>query len=125
MSLLSPLSIKKPILGVLVVAIALLLATSLSQTVESAGDRMRSSTQTKGKDLTKTQLEQRRQNPGASQTWTSEPQNPRPCRTLLRPTPAAFRSDYKSQNFSRSSPESPAHVLPRRTGQVVAADRSS
>ncbi len=58
MSLLSPLFNKKPIPLVLVAAIALFLAASLSQTVESAGDMMRSSTQMKGKGVTISQEEQ-------------------------------------------------------------------
>ncbi len=52
MSLRYPLSTKKLIPLVLVVAIAVLLAASLSQTVESAGDRMQAPTQTKGKGTT-------------------------------------------------------------------------
>jgi len=58
MSLLSPLFTKKLIPAVMVIAIALLLAASLSQTVESAGNTTRSSTQTKGKGVTKAQEEQ-------------------------------------------------------------------
>src|ERR1700752_3414428 len=58
MFLLSPLFTKKLIPAVLVIAIALLLAASLSQTVESAGNTTRSSTQTKGKGVTKAQEDQ-------------------------------------------------------------------
>ena len=58
MSFLSPLLTKKLITTVSVVAIALLLAASLSQTVQSAGNMMRSSTQTKGKGVRTAQEEQ-------------------------------------------------------------------
>ena len=58
MSLLSPLSTKKPIPIVLVVAIALLLAVSLSQKAESAGEKTQSSTQPRGAGVT-SQEEQR------------------------------------------------------------------
>lgn len=57
MSLLSPLFTRKRILPVAGISIAVLLAVSLSQTVESAGNLLRSSTQTKGKGVTKTQEE--------------------------------------------------------------------
>ena len=58
MSLLYPLSTKKLLSPVLVVAIVLLLAAALSQTAESAGNRLRSSTQTNSKGLRKSQGEQ-------------------------------------------------------------------
>src|ERR1051326_3880089 len=58
MSLLYPLSKKKLISTISVVAIAFLLAASLSQTVESAGNLMRSSTQTKKQGVIKSQEEQ-------------------------------------------------------------------
>jgi len=58
MSLISPLSTKKLIPPVIVFAIALSLAASLSQSVESAADLMRSSTQQKVKGVTKGQEEQ-------------------------------------------------------------------
>jgi subtilisin-like proprotein convertase family protein len=57
MSLTSPLFTRKLIPIVLVVAVAILLAGSLSQTVESAGNKMQSSTQTKSKGGTKLQEE--------------------------------------------------------------------
>jgi hypothetical protein len=58
MSLLSPLSGKKLIPAVFIVSIALLLAASLSQTVESAGDAMRAATQTKARGVIKVQEDQ-------------------------------------------------------------------
>ena len=58
MSLLSPLFKRKRLLLIAVISIALLLAVTLSQKVESAGNLLRSSTQTKGKGVTKTQEEQ-------------------------------------------------------------------
>ncbi len=57
MSLLSSLFTKHRIPFVLVVAIALMLAVTLSQTVESAGYKMQSSTQSKGKGVQKTHEE--------------------------------------------------------------------
>lgn len=57
MSLLSSLLTTKRMPFVLVVAIALLLAVSLSQTVESAGSRMQSPTQSKGKGVRKSHEE--------------------------------------------------------------------
>ena len=58
MFLLSPLFTKKRMPLVFVIAIATLLAISLSQTVESAGDRLRASTQTKGRGAAISQEEQ-------------------------------------------------------------------
>lgn len=55
MSFITPLSTKKPIPIVLVVAIALLLAASLSQKVESAGDKTQAVTQPKGAVITQEQ----------------------------------------------------------------------
>ncbi len=57
MSLRSPLFTKKLIPPVLVVGIVIMIAASLSQTVESAADMMRAATQTKGKGVTKGQEE--------------------------------------------------------------------
>ena len=58
MSYLSPLFTKKRIPLVFVIAIAILLAASLSQKVESAGDKLRASTQTKGRASTINQEDQ-------------------------------------------------------------------
>ncbi|HKS09792.1 MAG TPA: M36 family metallopeptidase [Pyrinomonadaceae bacterium] len=55
MSFISPLSTKKPIPIVLVVAIAVLIAASLSQKVESAGDKTQAVTQPKGAVITQEQ----------------------------------------------------------------------
>ncbi|HKR13400.1 MAG TPA: hypothetical protein VJT15_15155, partial [Pyrinomonadaceae bacterium] len=58
MSLLySPFPSRKLILILLIFSITLLLAISLSQTVESAGSKMQSSTQSKGKGVRKSHEE--------------------------------------------------------------------